>query len=73
MKRREREGRRKRELPEGSCLGHAVKSRMTVINRWSAIMITGADGVGSRDIKAWDAGHLSNLDVRFFFYAQVCA
>ncbi|MEZ3445133.1 MAG: hypothetical protein K1W30_08405 [Lachnospiraceae bacterium] len=38
MRRRERKGRRKRGLPEGFCLGHTVKSRMTVISRWSAIV-----------------------------------
>lgn len=40
MRRRERKGRRKRGLPEGSCLGHAVKSCMTVISRWRAILLT---------------------------------
>ncbi len=39
MRRGERKGRRKRGLPGGSCLGHAVKSRMTVIVRWSAIVL----------------------------------
>lgn len=39
MRKRERRKRRKRELPKGSDLGHTVKSRMTVISRWSAIMI----------------------------------
>lgn len=39
MRRGERKGRRKRGLPEGLCLGHAVKSRMTVIVRWSAIVL----------------------------------
>lgn len=59
MRRREREGRRKRELPEGSYLGHTVKSRMTVISRWRAIIIiTKAGGAGSRYIKAWNADHL---------------
>lgn len=58
MRKREREERRKRELPEGSCLGHTVKSRMTVISRWRAIILTKADRVGARYIKAWNAGHL---------------
>ena len=39
MKRRERKGRRKWELPESSYLGHMVKNRMTVISRWSAIIL----------------------------------
>ncbi|MBD5451798.1 MAG: hypothetical protein HDR25_04050 [Lachnospiraceae bacterium] len=39
MRKREREERRKRELPKSSCLGHTVKSRMTVISRWSAIVL----------------------------------
>lgn len=39
MRRGERKGRRKRGLPGGSCLGHAVKNCMTVISRWSAIVV----------------------------------
>ena len=45
MRRRERKGRRKWELPESSYLGHMVKNRMTVISRWSAIIIP-ADAFG---------------------------
>lgn len=39
MRKGERKGRRKRELPEGSCLGHTVKNCMTVIRRWRAIVL----------------------------------
>ncbi len=39
MRRRERKERRKRGLPEGSLLGRTVKSRMTVIIGWSAIVL----------------------------------
>lgn len=46
MRKRERKGRRKWELPESSCLGHTVKSRMTAISRWSAIKFIKADRFG---------------------------
>ena len=56
MRRRERKGRRKRELSEGSYLGHAVKNRMTVISRWSAIILPkprgAAQGILEQEIPA---------------------
>lgn len=56
MRRRERKGRRKRELSEGSHLGHAVKNRMTVISRWSAIILPkpmgSAQGILEQEIPA---------------------
>lgn len=57
MRRGERKGRRKQGLPEGSCLGHTVKSRMTVIIRWSAIVLPKPVS-RQRYFKVWDAGHL---------------